>query len=211
MNSFSYIKPRTTNQIFYRKLGAVGVSNTIFSLYYSNVGGTIIPAEFAVYETNTSYPAPRTSIANTQSFEDRLQAPFVYFDGQTQSGPYTYPNPAIPLLFAPTTNSPQYVEPFIYTHNSTITRHYYFQMDYSGNGIGVTTGIIYFYLYVNGVEVNRLGHYSASAYGNRGSQFQAIITLAPNDVVELRYSQSNSTGSSERIRNLNVLMYELKN
>lgn len=212
MNSYSYIKPRIVNQIFYRKQGSVGISNTIFSLFYSNIGGTIIPMEVALFNptTGVTYPSPRTSIPNSQSFEDRLQAPFIYFTGYTINGPYTYPNVNIPLSVAPTTNSPQYVEPFVYTHNSTIRRHYVIQLDISGNGMGSTSGLMTFYIYVNGVEINRLGQYSTSTYGNRGGQAQAIITLDPGDTIELMYTQSNSTGSSDRIRNFNVMMYELK-
>lgn len=209
----AYIKPRISNQVLYRKYTSVSASNTIQALYYNNVGGTILPLKIAKLNTYTNFPAPRTGIANTTVFDDYIQAPFTYFNGAlTESGPYTYPDAVnIPFLSAPTTNSPQYVENQVYTHNSGITRTYFFQLEYAGNGLGATTGSLTFYLYHNGVEIQRCGQYSTTTSSNKGSTMQALVTLAPNDTIELRYSQANSTGSSERIRNFNYSFYELKN
>ena len=213
LNIGSYIKPRISNQILYRKYRSDSPSNTIQALYYNNAGGTILPLKIAKLNTFTNFPAPKSVAPNTTVFDDYIQAPFTYFNGAlTETGPFTYPDAVnIPFLVAPTSNTPQYVENQVYTHNSNLTRTYFFQLDYAGNGLGATTGALTFYLYMNGVEIQRCGQYSNSTTGNKGSTMQALVTLNQGDTIELRYSQANSTGSSERIRNFNYSFYELKN
>lgn len=209
----SYIKPRITNQIFFRKYGSIS-NNLTYSLFYNNVGGTIVPLKLAIYNDYTNFPAPRTGLGNTQTFFDYLQTPFTYFNTFPQhSGPYTYPDAVnIPIANVPANNSPQYVETFSYTHNSNLTRSYMMSIDISSSGLGSTSGLLTFYIYINGAEQTRLSQYSISAnYGGKGGSVNTIVTLNPSDIIEIRYTQTNSTGSSEGIRNMSITMYELKN
>ena len=85
-------------------------------------------------------------------------------------------------------------------------------IDISSSGLGSTSGLLTFYIYINGVEQTRLSQYSISAnYGGKGGSVNTIVTLNPSDIIEIRYTQTNSTGSSEGIRNMSITMYELKN
>ena len=211
MQRGSYTLPKIVNNTFQRRLRSNSTSDTIFAMYYNNVAGTIIPLQTAFKENPLFFPYPSTGIPNTETFTDYFQSPFEYFTGRIVNGSYTYPT-TIQFFVAPTSNTFWYVEDQLYTHNSTETKTYFLEINYSGNGLGTSTpSLLTFYVYKNGVELTRIGQYSASAYGNRGSVGMCLITLDPNDTQEIRYSQAGSTDSSGRIRNFNVSLYELKN